>query len=213
MRTAQAIPLAMTLLAIGGVVRAADLADSLQRHLQAQRPDISRWQTSPVAATRPVADAEIATVGRIGARTPVRFADGRVRWYAVAGFRSVLVSTVPLESGTVLNPQDTRLAERDVIGLGCEPLIPDERRLRTTRRLAAGDALCAREVEPVPEVQREHRVTLNVHRGAVSVSRPLTATTDARLGERVRLRDRVTGAIVIAVVTGPGEARISQELR
>jgi flagella basal body P-ring formation protein FlgA len=214
MRAVYAIPVLSALLAMGSVARATDPTDSLQRRLRAQRPDVSRWQISPIGSAQPAAAAEIAAVGRIAPRTAVRFADGRVRWYAVAGFRSVLVSKVPLERGAAVNPQATDLAEHDVIGLACEPVVADALPgLRTTRRLAAGDALCAGALEPAPEVQREHRVTLNARQGAVSVSRPLTATTDARLGERVRLRDRATGATVIAVVTGPGEARLAQELR
>jgi flagella basal body P-ring formation protein FlgA len=119
-----------------------------------------------------------------------------------------------LERGAAIDTRATRMAEQDVIALGCEPLdLNDTRRWRTTRRLSAGDALCAHVVESTPEVQRQRPVTLNVHRGTVSVSRVLTAASDARLGEHVRLRDRSTGATLLAIVTGPGEARVSQELR
>jgi flagella basal body P-ring formation protein FlgA len=58
-------------------------------------------------------------------------------------------------------------------------------------------------------------VTLTTQRGAVRVSRVLTAAADAHAGERVRLRDRASGATLMAIVTGPGHARDpdSEELR
>ena len=46
-----------------------------------------------------VTEAAIAGVGKIGSRTAVRFTDGRVRWYAVAGLRPVLVSAHAVERG------------------------------------------------------------------------------------------------------------------
>jgi hypothetical protein len=50
-------------------------------------------------------------------------------------------------------------------------------------------------------------VTLTTQRGAIRVSRVLTAAGDARAGERVRLLDRTSGATLMAIVTGPGHAR------
>ena len=85
------------------------------------------------------------------------------------------------------------------------------RRWRAARRLAAGHTLCVRDIEVVPDVERDRPVTLNAQRGVVSASRVLTADSDARLGERVRLRDRASGDFVVAIVTGPGAARLSEE--
>ena len=79
------------------------------------------------------------------------------------------------------------------------------------RRLSAGIALCARDIELVPDVERDQPVTVNARRGVVNASRVLTADSDARFGERVRLRDRASGDRVVAIVTGPGAARLSEE--
>jgi flagella basal body P-ring formation protein FlgA len=139
----------------------------------------------------------------------VRFADGRVRWFMVSGFAPILLSTHAIEAGAPLNAEDTFAAERDVIALGCEPLmnIDSGARMRATRRLAIGDAICANTVAPAPEIQRDRPVLLSTQRGPVSASRVLTATADAKAGERVRLRDPASGDTVIAIVTGPGFAR------
>lgn len=213
--TAIQLMLALATLAGSLCVWAGDAPSALEQHLRNLRPDVARWQVTEMPRGDAARNsAVIADVGRIAARTPVRFGDGSLRWYAVAGFREVPVSLVPLERGAAIDMQAIELAERDVIALGCERVeLRDTVRWRTSRRLSAGDALCAHVVESAPEVQREQRVTLQVHRGDVSVSRVLTAASDARLGEHVRLRDRSTGATLLAIVTGPGEARVSQELR
>ena len=80
-------------------------------------------------------------------------------------------------------------------------------RLRATRRIARGEALCAGAVQVAPHVERDQPVVLRTERGPISASRVLTATNDANTGERVRLRDPASGATVVAVVTGLGVAR------
>src|SRR5688572_14236571 len=144
-------------LACAGLAAPALAADAsrLEALLRAQRPEVSRWQWQPLGKTQ--AAGEVAQLGRVGARTAVRFADGRVQWYSVSGFRQVLVSAHIVEGGAALQAQDARLEERDVIALACEPMtaLAAESRWRARRRLAAGEVLCARTIEPTPAVERE----------------------------------------------------------
>jgi flagella basal body P-ring formation protein FlgA len=207
---AASLGIAATLLATppAGAVEAA-----LESRLRTAQPEVQRWEIRPVETSADVRAPAlpIVSIGRIGPRTAVRFADGRVRWYVVAGFRPAPVSTHAVEAGDPVTADAIETAERDLIGLGCEPLAIDETtRWRAARRLAAGEAICAHNVERVPEVERDRPVTLSARHGAVRVSRVFTATTDARAGERVRLHDRATGATVTAIVTGPGTARVSE---
>jgi flagella basal body P-ring formation protein FlgA len=190
----------------------AEAPSTLLAGLRAQRPDVVRWETRPTALQPDAApDPQVLALGRIGARMPVRFVDGRVRWYVVAGFRPVPVSRHELTAGDTLSLEALETAERDVIALGCDPVVLDaSRRWRVKRTVSAGEALCASDVESAPEVERDRKVTLSTERAGVHVSRPLTAANDARLGERVRLRDRASGATVIAIVTGPGAARVPE---
>ena len=185
---------------------------TLEELLRERRADVVRWQVQPLAQGAS-ADADFANaqLGRIGARTPVRFADGRVHWYAVAGFRDVLVSARAIESGAPVSASDTRLESRDVLTLGCEPLPKLESRWRARRRLAAGEVLCDSTIEPAPDVERNRAVTLSAHSGGIQVSRVLIATGDAHAGQRVRLRDKSNGDSLIGIVTGPGAARIGVE--
>jgi flagella basal body P-ring formation protein FlgA len=201
---------AVALLAAGA--RAAQPGpSSLEALLRARRPEIVRWETQPLEtrAHKPVSESGIVKIGHVGPRTPVRFADGRQRWFAVAGFAPVLLSKRAIEAGALVNAEDTLAAERDVIALGCAPLmdIGHGGRLRATRRLSSGEVICSNSVQPVPEIQRDRPVLLSTQRGPVSASRVLTATADANAGERVRLRDPASGDTVIAIVTGPGFAR------
>lgn len=210
----RAVHNALLALAAGAIAAPAVSADSarIEALLGEQRPDVARWEYS-VLGQEPAADAEVKQVGRLGPRTAVRFADGRVRWYSVAGYRDVLVSANAVEGGAEVVQRGARLEERDVIALGCEPLteLPSDTRWRARRRLAAGEVLCAKTIEPAPEVERQHAVTLSARNGGIEVSRVLRATTDARLGERVRLRDAASGITLIGIVTGPGTARLPGE--
>ncbi|HEY6124777.1 MAG TPA: flagellar basal body P-ring formation chaperone FlgA [Steroidobacteraceae bacterium] len=204
----------IVLVCVARSAHAGEAAPALEPHLREQRPDVLRWQWRPLSeSANAVPEAGIAGVGRVGSRTAVRFTDGRVRWYAVVGMSQVLVSAHALDRGAAFTADDAELAEHDVIALGCEPAKPLDagQRWRATRRLVAGEALCAKDIEIVPDVERDRPVTLNAQRGAVSASRVLTAAADARFGERVRLRDRTNGITVSAIVTGPGAARLSEE--
>jgi len=199
-------------LAVGLAWPAFAGTQTLEQLLHERRADVARWQVQPLAneagATRDFANARL---GRIGARTPVRFADGRVHWYAVAGFRDVLVSARAVESGAPVSATDTRVESRDVLGLGCEPVAELKSRWRARRRLAAGEVLCDSTIEPAPDVERNRAVTLSAHSGGIQVSRVLIATGDAHAGQRVRLRDKSNGDSLIGIVTGPGAARIGVE--
>jgi flagella basal body P-ring formation protein FlgA len=188
-------------------------AGALEQELRARRPDVVRWETQRLGdRSASHDDAAISSLGHLGPRTPVRLANGRVRWYAVAGIRPVPVAAHAIDSGASVRAEDTVVAERDVIALACTAFeFNAALRWRATRRLASGEALCAGDVERTPEVERDRPVTLSTQRGGVSVSRVLTAAADARAGERVRLRDSSSGATVVAIVTGPGAARVLQE--
>ncbi|HEV7610165.1 MAG TPA: flagellar basal body P-ring formation chaperone FlgA [Steroidobacteraceae bacterium] len=204
-------PRALLALACAGIVGAAS-ADSLEQKLHERRPDVARWETQSLDTSATQADLAIVSLGRLGPRTPVRLADGRVRWYAVAGMRPVLVAAHAIDSGAGIQAEDATVAERDVITRACEPFeFGTSLRWRATRRLASGEALCSGDLERAPEVERDRPVTLSSQRGGVNVSRVLTAAADARAGERVRLRDSSSGATVVAIVTGSGAARVLQE--
>ena len=204
--------------ALAGGIVAAQLAGhrgALEQRLREQRPDVVRWQVHADVGNgrRSTGMPRIADVGRIGARTAGALR-GRTRalvrrrgFRAGAGERARRSSAAPLRAPTT----PTRGARCAGAWLRTRPNLDATRRWRATRRLAAGDALCALTSKPRRTSSAIAPVTLNAHRGAVSASRVLTAAADAQLGERVRLRDRASGAVVVAIVTGPGAARLSEE--
>jgi flagella basal body P-ring formation protein FlgA len=210
-RSLQLLP--MLLLAAGAAVAAAgdSATGAIETRLHSQRPEVIRWEIAEIAgsARRVAPGGDVQLVGTVGPRTAVRFGDGRVRWYSVEGFGRVMTSVHALAAGAEVAATDLALSERDVIALGCEPLVElgDLRRWRATRRVAAGEPLCTHSIEPAPEVQRGHEVTVRAELGVIQVSRVLVANNDAWTGERVRLRDPASGETLQAVVTGAGAAR------
>ena len=85
MRGSMLAGLAATALAFAG-----DPPAALDQRLRAARPEILRWQTAPLdarAAER--RETDIVAIGGIGARTPVRYADGHVAWFTRRGHHRV----------------------------------------------------------------------------------------------------------------------------
>jgi flagella basal body P-ring formation protein FlgA len=186
-------------------------SDSIEALLRQQRPDVARWEIEPLSGEASLPET-VTDIGHIAARTAVRFADGHVRWYEVAGYREVLVSTHAIDGAASLSGADARLESRDVLSLGCEPVseLRADVRWRARRHLTAGEVLCDSTIEPAPEVERNRAVTVSARSGGIEVSRVLIAIHDARAGERVRLRDR-EGVTLIGIVTGTGQARAPGE--
>ena len=201
------------LLALGLAGVAAAGTQALEELLRARAPAVTRWQVQPLTREPVGAEFNGAQLGRIASRTAVRFADGRVRWYAVSAYREVLVTGRAFEGGEAVNAADARLESRDVLALGCEPLpqLDPAQRWRARRHLGAGEVLCSSTIEAAPDVERNRAVTLSAQRGGIQVSRVLIASNDARRGERVRLRDHSSGDVLVGIVTGPAAARIAGE--
>jgi flagella basal body P-ring formation protein FlgA len=192
---------------------AAASGATLEESLRAQRPDVERWEIAPLEARGEGAGAtEVRELGRVGPRTAVRFADGRLRWFAVAGFAPALTAVRALDAGERAAPGDFTLAARDVIASGCEPssALAAGQRWRLRARLTEGAVLCARMLEPVPDIERAQPVTLISNRPPIHITRVLHAVEDARRGERVRLRD-ADGNTIFAKATGIGTARPLEE--
>ena len=155
--------------------------------------------------------ADIVRVGRIGPRTPVRLADGRVRWYSVAGFAPCWSARTSVESGAALAAADSATAERDVIALGCETVDGDRRqRWRAPRGASPWRGACARSrAARAATWSAISAVTLSANAArSHSVSRVLIATADAHAGERVRLRDPASGDTVMASLRAGGRRAI-----
>jgi len=82
--------------------------------------------------------------------------------------------------------------------------------LRLRRAVRAGEPLQAADFEPVPEVEQQAPVRLEVRRGAIILSAEAKALQDGRTGDRVRVMPSYATQAVMASVVGPGEVEIHE---
>jgi flagella basal body P-ring formation protein FlgA len=84
--------------------------------------------------------------------------------------------------------------------------IPEGQRLM--RAVTAGRILTRGDLETIPLVQSGDKVRLTATHEVLTISLDTTARSRAGLGDRVRLEAPGSRRQVVAVVTGPGEARL-----
>ena len=84
--------------------------------------------------------------------------------------------------------------------------IPEGQRLM--RSVASGKILTRGDLEAIPLVQSGDKVRLTMTREALTISLETTALNRAGLGDRVRLETPGGRKPLMAIVTGPGEARL-----
>ncbi len=85
-------------------------------------------------------------------------------------------------------------------------VIPEGQRLM--RAVASGKILTRGDLESVPLVQSGDKVRLTMTREALTISLDTTALSRAGLGDRIRLEIPNGRKPLMAIVTGPGEARL-----
>lgn len=84
--------------------------------------------------------------------------------------------------------------------------VPEDHRLR--RSVADGRILTRSDLEPIPLVQSGDKVRLTASFESLTVAMDTLARGRGGLGDRVRLEAPGSRRQVVAVITGPGEARL-----
>ena len=121
---------------------------------------------------------------------------------------NALVATAVLEQGSMFDvsnfevqaiferlPQDAVLDPRQLM------------RATTKRRLTPGDVIRYSDVRMQPHVGAGESVLLTVSRGSIVLTVEMEARGDGYLGDKIELSNPESGEIVMATVTGVGEAR------
>lgn len=121
---------------------------------------------------------------------------------------SALVATTVLEQGSMFDasnfetkelferlPQDAVIDQRQLV------------RATTKRRLTPGDVIRFSDVRMQPHVSIDESVQLTVVRGSIILTVEMQARNDGYIGDKVELSNPESGEIVMATVTGVGEAR------
>ncbi|MGE0443399.1 MAG: flagellar basal body P-ring formation chaperone FlgA [Gemmatimonadales bacterium] len=137
----------------------------------------------------------------------IRTGSGETALAFRAGIRETTwVAARALPMGRRLEAADVQPGERVVWGPAAEAGNPVGWELR--RNLRAGEPLVPPVVAEPPLVEVGDEVSLVWERPGFRVVRTGLATSRARRGERVALRDERTGDQLYGIVTGPGTARI-----
>lgn len=185
-------------------------ASALEAELRGRHPEVVRWEIEaldPARAERAASATGPVTVVRLGARSAVTVGDAPIVWFAVRGFRTVLVAARHLGARSDAAVEDFALEERDVLAVGCAPLADADAVAGTwTRRnLRTGDIVCDDALEPKPPVVRGAQVAVVYSGPRIRLVATARAERDARLGERVPVSNPATGETYFAVATGDNE--------
>jgi flagella basal body P-ring formation protein FlgA len=188
------------------------VAGALEEALRTRYPDVVRFEMAALDSESVARVQEPTVVVRVGARSAVAGEDGRLVWFAVRGYRDVVVAARPLAPRADVTAGDVLVAERDVLGLACTPLA-DTAALATvwtTRGVREGDVLCHDALAPKPPVVRGAAVTVLYAASRVRITTTARAEHDARLGERAAMRNPQSREIYYAVVSGVNEVTVHE---
>ena len=188
-------------------------------HLRQVRPDIGRFELTPIGHTPafiPVgAPAEAMHGSVLSTRTCVWLKVGQAGsvpvWFSVKAYRPVLVTQRNWGARDSVDASDFTVEERDVAPLSGVPLgvDADVTRMRARHAIAAGRIVVKEDLEEMPQVLRGQEVTVEVRHGAVEIETSAIALREARLGEPVTLQNprshmnyaaRVVGRARVAVI-------------
>jgi flagella basal body P-ring formation protein FlgA len=217
-----------TALAAAGAAESASDADSppvgaarahLLEHLRQVRPDIERFELTPIGhppsfgpATPP---AEAIHGSALSPRTCVWIKVGRAAgsvpvWFSVKAYRPVLISQRNRGARDSVDAGDFAAEERDVAPLSSIPLAVDAdvTRMRARHLLTAGRIVLKEDLEEMPPVLRGQEVTVEVRHGAVEIETSAVALREARLGEPVTLQNPTSHMTYAARVVGQGRAAV-----
>lgn len=170
----------------------------LEAALRARYPQVTRWQVAPASSVqhkrRPKLFAQLDDQVEVRRDGNVFFVYSRsssqpIR-YRVAGYQQVNVAAKYLPSNHTLLADSTSQVERDVLSLGCDPLVGrlSESAWRLQRAVKAQEVLCAKDVEAQPLIVRNDAVVIRCARGPVTAAVAGVALSDGTLGETIHVR-------------------------
>jgi flagella basal body P-ring formation protein FlgA len=232
---------ALALLLLGGTaltvagaaerIASASAADSppvaaarahLLDHLRQVRPDIERFELTPIghppSFAHAVVPAEAIHGSVLSPRTCVwinrdrRSATSVPVWFSVKAYRPVLVNQRNRGARDSVDASDFAVEERDVAPLSSVPMPVDAdvTQMRARHVITAGRIVLKEDLEEMPQVLRGQEVTVEVKHGAVEIETSAVALREARLGEPVMLQNPTSHMTYAARVVGQGRAAVIQ---
>ena len=120
--------------------------------------------------------------------------------------RKVLVATVPLYKGQVLNETHVQVAEVDAQGLSGQFLeqVSQVLHAEVVRDVRPDVPLRSQDIRPVVLVKRGQMVLISVGQNqGFQISARVEALQDGRFGEQIKLKNKESGRILTGQVRGP----------
>jgi len=178
--------------------------------LRERYPLVARWDIKPFASPM-TEEGTDASVLRLGPRSAVRVGT-RTKWYAVAGFQSVVVVVRTVAAGQALEDRDGELEEKNVLAVACEPLISADalRNARAKRNKRAGEIICVSDIEALPFVARGDEVTVRYVGERVVLVTKGVAQADGALGDALLVRNPHSNDSFRAIVSGNKEVTLHE---
>ena len=188
---------------------------SLKSALMDAYPGVTEWALQPLLGKRQEARLEgpgpfEANVVRVGKRSAVRLtreSKDSVVWFAVGGVQSIPSARTDIRARTALVPDLCEYAVHDVLALTCSPIESPAALsgMRAARTIRAGEPICAQSLERRPAVGRGEDVTVISTAGAVQIVGRAVAQEDGIVGQVLRVKNRSSGEIYLAAVSGERE--------
>ncbi len=125
------------------------------------------------------------------------------------------VPTSRIAAGSVLRPQDVHMARVSTSLVRGEVArsLREAVGMQTRRQLMAGQPLASGDLMRPAVVQRDSLVQMTLENGGLSLVGQGVALESGATGERIRVRNPSSRAVLEAEVIGPGRVRISPETR
>lgn len=159
---------------------------------------VARLMSNPTLAKRTCVLVDILIEGVDYNTIPV--------WLAVKAVQPVLAAKTSLRPGQALRREDFTIRSTDITALGSAPIAVEDdlQALRLRQAIAPEDALLRSNVEIRPAVTRDQTVQVRIMGSAIAVETTGLATTDARLGEMVKIKNPASAQLYAATVVGDG---------
>lgn len=189
-----------------GTVRARCDAPAWQLYVQLQG---LQGSAAPIQAAAPAAAGQ-ALAGQGQAPAAAWVPTAATPSAPAPTVRTLVTVTSLLPRGTRLQPEHLVLAEVPAYGLPPQMIerVSDALQAEIVRDLPAGTPLRPTDIRPALMVKRGQNVTMLASPvPGLRIAANLEALDDGRMGETVRLRNRESGRIVSATVTGPSSVQ------
>jgi flagella basal body P-ring formation protein FlgA len=106
-------------------------------------------------------------------------------WFSVKALARVVVADQELAPGALLDEVAVRIEDREIQGLNAQPAesVAAFEGMRVAGRIAEGDVITLRQLEPLPSVRRGQAITLTARRSNIQVATQVVALEDGNIGD------------------------------